>query len=74
MPDARIIWILEAVAVYGFVSRRHVRRQFGVSASQAAAWLADAAARYPDRLRYNPTARHYEGARRRLPDADGDSY
>ena len=70
MPDHVVAWILEAIAVYGFVSRRHVIRQFGVSTRLAAAWLADVAARHPDQLRYNPTARHYEGAPRALPEPD----
>jgi hypothetical protein len=70
MLDARAIWILESVAVYGFVSRRHVIRQFGVSTRAAAALLASVAAAYPDRLRYNPSAKHYEGSTRPLPEPD----
>ena len=65
--DARLFWILDAVAVYGFVARDHLVRRFGLSARQASADLAEAARRHPDRLQYNAQTRRYEGQPRRLP-------
>jgi len=63
-----LTWIVESVAVYGFVARRHVVRQFGVPARQASAALADAARRFPDRLQYHRQRRRYEGAPRDVSD------
>jgi hypothetical protein len=64
--DTTRSWILEGIAVYGFVAPGHLVKQFGLSARQASAALADVARQYPSRLRYNRGTRQYEGRRRAI--------
>jgi hypothetical protein len=60
----RLTWIREALAVYGFVNRDHLRRKFGISRPQASADLAQFARLHPKLIRYNRQARRYESPSR----------
>ena len=61
----RLAWIRDALDVYGFINRDHLRRKFGLSRPQASADLTLFARRFPRLVRYNPSTKRYEARRTR---------
>ena len=59
----RLSWIRDALAVYGFINRDHLRRKFGISRPQASADLTLFARQHPALVRYNASAKRYEARR-----------
>lgn len=58
----RMDWIAETLRVFGFINREHLQRKFGISQPQASIDLRDFQRQHPHAMRYNPSAKRYEGA------------
>lgn len=59
--NRRVAWIAEMLHVYGFINREHLMRKFGISKPQASKDLRAFERLSSGGMRYNPSAKRYEG-------------
>lgn len=56
----RLTWILERLRDVGFINRKDIMQQFGISTAQASLDLREFQKRFPGALAYNLTSKRYE--------------
>lgn len=64
--EQRQKWIGETVDIFGFISREHIARKFGVSIPQASQDLSEFQRRNPTSLTYDSSAKFYFNGESRL--------
>ena len=53
-------WIAETLRVFGYITREHIERKFGLSTPQASLDLAQFQKTNPDKITYNKVSKRYE--------------
>lgn len=57
--EQRIAWIKESVEIFGYVSREHVMKKFGVSTPQPSVDIREVMRRWPDLMEYDTSLKRY---------------
>jgi DeoR/GlpR family transcriptional regulator of sugar metabolism len=65
--EQRQNWIAEMLWIYGFISREHLMKKFGISTAQAAVDFRTFQDEHPGAMKYNLSTKRYEAVTCALP-------
>ena len=58
--EQRMVFIAEALNVFGYINREHLERKFSISTPQASSDLREYQKRHPLSMTYNKSMKRYE--------------